>query len=366
MNLVGARPQFIKAAAFTQALRTEGKDRMEEILVHSGQHYDPGMSGVFFRELGLPAPRYHLGVGSGTHAHQTAKVIEAMAAVLEKEQPDVLVVYGDTNTTLAGALAASKLGIPVAHVEAGLRSFNSAMPEEVNRRLTDHMSTWLFCPTQPAVELLAREGIQHTEGASSPDHPKVIMTGDIMVDVAHIFGDKALQEHSAVTDEKYVLFTLHRDFNTDNPERLRNILNGVIRLAQEVPVYFTVHPRTAARIPHDLNSELGRTKCVMLEPLPYLEMIAMEKRASLIITDSGGVQKEGFFFGKPVVIPRPQTEWHQIVEKGCAYLSDDDGEALYTQCMKWLATPPVDFPNLYGDGDSAKHMVRILLEDLSK
>lgn len=367
MNLVGARPQFIKASALTKAIHSEAADVMDEVLIHSGQHYDPSMSGVFFRELELPPPRYYLGIGSGSHAVQTAAILTRLEPIIEKERPDLLVVYGDTNTTLAGALTAVKLNVPIAHVEAGLRSHNHAMPEEANRRLTDHMSSWLFCPTKSAVEQLAKEGIVHREGPRTPSFPKVIMTGDIMVDVARHFGEKALRDHPDLpegvsSDEPFVLLTLHRDFNTDNPKRLERILKGVLRLAADYTVLFTVHPRTSKRIPLHLARALDKSKCKRMEPLPYLEMLALEQKAALVITDSGGVQKEGFFFEKPVLVPRPETEWHEIVEHGCAALVDDNGDLLYEQGSKWLKEPPVDYPNLYGHGMSAREMIREILK----
>ena len=357
--LVGARPQFIKASAFSHALRKF--EEVEEILVHSGQHYDINMSDVFFEELDIPHPRYHLGSGSGSHGAQTAFILKGFESVLTAEDPDAVVVFGDTNTTLAGALAASKLGIPVAHVEAGLRSYNSSMPEEQNRRLTDHLSTWLFCPTDQAIASLGKEGIIHSNEKTDLDYPAVIRTGDIMLDVAKRFQQKG-SDDKLILDQPYILFTLHRDFNTDNPTRLENILTAIERIAEEHAVLFPVHPRTAKKMDRHWTNRLKRARVKIVDPLPYGELIKHIQHSKLVITDSGGVQKEAYFFDRPVIIPRPETEWKEMIDVNCAICVDDRTDEIFTAALKWMSEPPTEFPSLYGDGKSAEVMVNAILD----
>lgn len=364
IHLVGARPQFIKAAAFSRALRQIDHCEIEEILVHSGQHYDPDMSGVFFSELEIPQPRYYLGIGSGNHADQTAKVITGFSEILEKEEAHAVVLYGDTNTTLGGAIAASKLHVPIAHVEAGLRSNNFAMPEEINRILTDAVSSFLFCPNEEAIDNLESEG--RIEGTGkSPANPLIENVGDLMYDIFQYYSEKVQDLPEKVKGmSDFILLTLHRDFNTDNPIRLENILKGIIRLAEHHTVVFPVHPRTISRIPASLQAELLKAGCIFLEPVGYLHMLSLEKHAKLIITDSGGVQKEAFFAKKPVVIPRPETEWNEIVSAGCAICVDDQEELLVQTVLQFIQTPPTEYPKLFGDGNAANRMVQCLIESL--
>ncbi len=364
INLVGARPQFIKASAFSRALNARSSE-FEEVIVHSGQHYDENMSDVFFSELGIDPPKYHLSIGSGKHGAQTGLILKRFEEVLESEKPDVVVVYGDTNTTIAGALAAAKLNIPVAHVEAGLRSFNSEMPEEINRKMTDHMSTWLFCPTDTAVKLLRDEGISHHNKDNTPNRPYVVNTGDIMLDVA-LWTSKTNQVKVDLPEKPYVLFTLHRNFNTDNPERLRNILDAIIELGQTTKVVFPMHPRTAKAIPPNLMEELKDSGCKVLDPLSYMTLMSYVKGASIVITDSGGLQKEAYFFEKPVIIPRPETEWTGMISVGCAKTVDDDGDLLVSTVQQWIENPPKEFPELYGKGESAVTMVDIIARHFKK
>lgn len=361
INLVGARPQFIKASAFSRALRNLASDRIEEVLVHSGQHYDENMSDVFFKDLGIPAPTYHLGVRSDRQMVQIANMITALDKVVDEVRPDVLLVYGDTNTTLAGALVASRHGVPLAHVEAGLRSYNNLMPEEHNRKVTDHLSTWLFCPSQVAIDNLRKEGILNRPEASC----YVTGVGDIMKDVALYQRERSNSRPSLLSGleegSPYVLLTIHRNFNTDKPERLRSILEGVARVADRYPVVFPLHPRTADKIPSDLMELLSETECIITEPQSYPDMIALLRHSSVVITDSGGLQKEAYFFEKPVVIPRSETEWVEAVDHGCAVLVDADGDALVSHTLNAVTAPPSLFPVLYGDGNSAGRMVREIL-----
>lgn len=309
LTIVGARPQFIKAAAVGYAIQSanEAGAGIESILVHTGQHYDPEMSRVFFDELGLQAPDHNLGVGSGSHGAQTGRMLEAIEGVIEAEQPDAVLVYGDTNSTLAGALAAAKLHVPVAHVEAGLRSGNRQMPEELNRVLTDHVSAWLFCPTETAAANLRREGIQ--EG--------VQIVGDVMYELVLRFGAgcdlPTSWHHHGVEAFRYILATVHRAENTDDEVRLREILDALTELSNELPVMVPLHPRTKTRLE---TMQLAVPERVMfVAPLTYREMIAAEGAAGLIITDSGGVQKEAFWLAVPCVTVRDETEWPETQEE---------------------------------------------------
>ncbi len=355
VTLVGARPQFIKASAFSYALRNYSN--VEEILVHSGQHYDENMSDVFFSELGITPPKYYLGAGSSSHGEQTGFILRGFEGVLQKENPDAVVVFGDTNTTLAGALAAAKLGIPVAHVEAGLRSYNSSMPEELNRKLTDHVSTWLFCPTQSAIDALHAEGIEHSDEFPSIDSPAVIRTGDIMFDVAKRFAS----DFESSPENAFILFTLHRNFNTDDPARLTSILTGIQELSREFKVLFPVHPRTQKKMGSEWWSKLEKSGCQLVDPMAYTSLIQSIQKASLVITDSGGVQKEAYFFNKPVIIPRPETEWVEMLEVNCAKCVDANTADLVATVKMWMENPPTEFPPLYGDGRSAELMVKMIL-----
>lgn len=320
VTIVGARPQFIKLAPVSRALRKEG---IREVIVHTGQHYDHGMSDIFFDELGIPAPDYNLGVGSGSHGLQTGEMLRKIEEVLLAEKPDWVVVYGDTNSTLAGALAASKLHIPVAHVESGLRSFNRRMPEEINRVLTDHISTLLFCPTETAVGNLAAEGI--TRG--------VHLVGDVMLD-ALLDAKERAQAKSTILDQlglvekQYLLATVHRAENTDDPQRLRAIMTALSQLAETETVIFPVHPRTEKALvglgllPMDVLRppisafSFPLSALRFIAPLGYLDMVRLSASARVILTDSGGLQKEAFWLGTPCVTLRNETEWVETVRSG--------------------------------------------------
>jgi len=310
ISIVGARPQFIKAAAVSRVLqKTQG---VREVLVHTGQHYDANMSEVFFEELEIPQPDYNLGVGSATHGAQTGRMLEAIEEVLLREKPDWVLVYGDTNSTLAGALAAVKLHVPVAHIEAGLRSFNRRMPEEINRVLTDHASDILFAPTKAAVENLRREGISEEQ---------IQLVGDVMYDAALYYGKKAERQSQILNrlelkPREYILATTHRAENTDDPQRLRAIFEGFAEVAQEIKVVLPLHPRThAALVQVGLYDKVPRSIC-LIEPVGYLDMVMLEKNARLIATDSGGVQKEAFFYRVPCLTLREETEWIELINLG--------------------------------------------------
>jgi UDP-N-acetylglucosamine 2-epimerase len=350
LTIVGARPQFIKAAPVSQALRA----RHREVLVHTGQHYDAGMSDVFFDELGIPEPDVNLGIGSGSHGQQTGRMLMVIEEVLLRERPDWLLVYGDTNSTLAGALAAVKLGVPVAHVEAGLRSFNRAMPEEHNRVLTDHCADLLFCPTQTAVDLLTAEGL--TTG--------VHLVGDVMVDALRQHAGLARQRSDVLTrlglePQSYLLATIHRPYNTDVPENLRSIFAAFGDIYQQSgrPVALPLHPRTRQRM-DDLALE-PPTGVRLIDPVGYLDMLALEQAAAMILTDSGGIQKEAYTFAVPCITLRPETEWVETVQAGWNVVVGANRDAIVQAATQraWPAGPP---PPVFGDGHAAERIVQVL------
>ena len=365
VTVIGARPQIIKAAALSRAIREHFADRIHEVIVHTGQHYDDNMSQVFFDELGIPRPDYNLHVGSASHGVQTAKMIEGIEQILMDEKPDAIVLYGDTNSTLAGAVAASKIHVPVVHIEAGLRSFNKAMPEEINRIVCDHCATLLFSPTQAGVDNLAHEGFKtNNDGPYSIDNPKVYHCGDIMYDNSLHFSKIADEKSYLLQDlglegKPYVLATLHRDSNTDQPERLNAILNAFSELSKEIAIVLPMHPRTRKH-----TSGFHADKVIIIEPVSFLEMIQLEKHARLVLTDSGGVQKESYFFRKPCAILRPETEWVEIVATGAATLVDADKTRILEASHRYLQQPPVDFPEIFGDGHAAEFMLEKIIENI--
>ncbi len=361
-TIVGARPQFIKAGAVSRAVqawnRADAGTPIDERLVHTGQHYDANLSKVFFDELRLPRPAVNLEVGSGSHAEQTGRMLVRLETDLLAHPPDVVLIYGDTNSTLAGALAAAKLHVPVAHVEAGLRSFNRRMPEEINRVLADAVSTLLFCPTRAAAENLAREGV--TRG--------VHRVGDVMYDSVLYHGRDARQRSDILRrldlePKAFYLATIHRAENTDDAERLAGILDALAGI--DVPVVLPLHPRTRKTLGAGLARVGGRVRLV--DPVPYLDMLALEQGARLILTDSGGVQKEAYWFGVPCVTLRDETEWVELVEAGCNRLAGARTETILAAVAAFEtggpAAPelPADRPtDLYGDGHSAERIVRTL------
>ena len=352
LTVIGARPQFIKAAVLSRYIRSNPSTGISEILLHTGQHYDQNMSNVFFDEMDIQEPDINLHVGSGNHGKATGLMIEKIEDVILDTKPDVLLVYGDTNSTLAGALAASKLHIPVAHVEAGLRSYMMAMPEEQNRRLTDHLSTWLFCPTQTAMNNLALEGIKNSNTLPSPDSKSVSLTGDIMYDASMYYRQK---NNITIYENNFILLTIHRAENTDDPARLSSIVNAINNL-QDFSFIFPVHPRTR-KILEQQNLVLA-PHVRMIEPVGYLEMIAYESACLAVLTDSGGVQKEAFFFKKPCITMRDSTEWVELVETGWNTLTGADTEKI-TKAVSNLHIPD-EYPTLYGDGNCAQKICEIL------
>jgi UDP-GlcNAc3NAcA epimerase len=348
VSVVGARPQFVKAAAVSRELRRNHR----EVLVHTGQHYDAGLSDVFFEDLEMSAPQHHLGVGSGSHGRQTGLMLERLEAVLLAEGPDCVLIYGDTNSTLAGALAAAKLRLPLAHVEAGLRSFNRAMPEEINRVVADYCADLLFCPTTTAVENLAREGI--TQG--------VHMVGDVMYDslLAHL---SLAEERSRIMEERkltpggYVLATVHRPANTDDADRLQAILTALGELAE--PVIFPMHPRARLAM---MSTDVEAAPTVrLLEPVGYLDMLTLERQARAIITDSGGVQKEAYLLGVPCVTLREETEWPETLAEGWNVLAGAEPARILAAARR--PRPEGSPPAAFGDGHAAEKIVRVLEDD---
>lgn len=345
LTVVGARPQFVKAAAVSRILR----ETHTEVLVHTGQHYDERMSEVFFRELGIPEPDYNLEVGSAGHSVQTGEMLIRMGPIFEKEKPDWVLVYGDTNSTLAGALVASKLYIPVAHVEAGLRSFNREMPEEINRILTDHVSQLLFCPAQKAVDNLKLEGV--TSGVHA--------VGDVMYDAVLHHSEEAEKRSSILSalelrSKQYLLATVHRASNVDDTEKLIGILGTFTMLGETV--VFPVHPRTRKAI-QTAGFSLGEN-IKLVDPVGYLDMLWLEKNARMILTDSGGVQKEAYWFGTPCVTLREETEWVETVEAGWnVVVGAERGRIL--NAVRGFAVPSVRL-NLFGDGRASQKIIRLL------
>lgn len=355
LSVVGARPQFIKAAAVSRVLRrTRG---MREVLVHTGQHYDRNMSRVFFRELEIPEPHVNLGIGSSTHGAQAGRMLEALERVISRERPDWVLVYGDTNSTLAGALAAAKMGIPVAHVEAGLRSWNRAMPEEINRVAADHVSDLLFAPTRAAVANLRREGIKPG---------KIVRVGDVMYDAALYYGGKAerasrILRKLALDGRDYVLATVHRAENTDDPGRLRAIFDALSRLSRDIAVVVPVHPRTCNALAR--RGWRAGAGLRLIDPVGYLDMVMLERHARLIATDSGGVQKEAFFYRVPCTTLRTETEWVELVAAGWnALVPPTSAGSVYRRLRGILRDfqPPRRNRRLYGDGRAAEAIVKRL------
>lgn len=357
LTVIGARPQFIKAAAVSRRIgRTAG---LRETLVHTGQHYDANMSDVFFEELDIPKPAHHLGIGGGGHGAMTGRMLEAIEALLQTERPDVLMVYGDTNSTLAGALAAAKLHIPVAHVEAGLRSFNKRMPEEINRILTDQCADILFTPTVTATQNLLSEGM---------NADSIVECGDVMFDAALHFGQlaEATDRGAArfgLAPRGYVLATIHRQENTDDPVRLAAIIEGLAQVAVELPVLLPLHPRTRTRLEAaDLSAALSSLK--IIDPVGYLDMVGLEKDAAVIATDSGGVQKEAFFHGVPCVTLRDETEWVELVEAGWNRLvAPTSRDAIYAAVTGAIGSVGQSVEP-YGKGEAATAICDALQERL--
>ncbi len=342
-TIIGARPQFIKAAVISRNIRTH--PNINEILIHTGQHYDRNMSEIFFEELEIPKPQYNLGVGSGNHGEQTGKMLHQIEVVLLKEKPDFVLVYGDTNSTLAGALAASKLNIPIAHVEAGLRSFNRNMPEEINRITTDHISDLLFAPTQNAMNLLEKEGLKE----------RSVLSGDIMYDSVLFYKEKALRQNfpCPFDDREFYLATIHRQENTDDPKRLQAIFTAFSNL--DKPVLIPLHPRVRNLLKTIHYSE----NIIITEPVGYLNLLQLISKASKVLTDSGGLQKEAFFLKKPCLTLRDETEWMETLENGWNHIVGTDEQKIIEYCKKPIPTGQNPY---FGNGQAGIWIVEQIIE----
>lgn len=387
LTIIGARPQIIKAAAISRAVREHFADQIEEKILHTGQHYDDNMSEVFFRELGIPEPDYNLHVGSGSHGVQTARIIEGIESVIMAERGaqgkpyDGVIVYGDTNSTLAAAVAASKIHIPVFHIEAGLRSFNMAMPEEINRIVCDQLSSILFTPTLTGLKNLRAEGFA-VDGVSNAAcgirrfadgrGQKVVLSGDVMYDNSMYFSTIAdrksdIIERMGLKPRQFVLATIHRPANTDNAANLQSIFTALLAIAdkEQIDIVLPLHPRTKKMLPQQLSAELlARVerckKMRIIEPASFFEIIRLEKNARVVMTDSGGVQKEAFFYSTPCVILRPETEWVEIVEAGAGILANADYERIIDAYHK-LSEHQVHFPPLFGDAHASEKILREII-----
>jgi len=372
ITIIGARPQFIKAAPVSRAIA--GHNLLTEIIIHTGQHFDADMSDVFFKELNIPKPDYNLGINSASHGAMTGRMLEKIEEILIKEKPDWVLVYGDTNSTLAGALAAAKLHIPIAHVEAGLRSFNREMPEEHNRVLTDHCADILFCPTETAVNNLKKEGFTNIVTNPSPlipnpySLPLVVNVGDTMYDAVLQFSEMAQKQSTILEDlrlkpKEYFLATVHRPYNTDIPKNLKNILSAFQEINE--PIIFPVHPRTRKHIADlkttsafSVNSVRNGSNLKLIPPVGYLDMLMLEQNAKAILTDSGGMQKEAYFFGVPCVTMRTETEWVETVEAGWNIVVGADREKIINEVRSFKTDKPRQ--ELYGDGRAGKKIIDVI------
>ena len=377
ITIVGARPQIIKAAALSRVILNNFQN-IEEIIVHTGQHYDKNMSDVFFTELEIPKPQINLKVGSSSHGAQTALMIEKIEKVMQEYSPDAVVVYGDTNSTLATSIAASKLHIPIVHIESGLRSFNKKMPEEVNRILCDHVSTLLFSPTKSGFNNLLNEGFskEYSNNASA-DQPNIYHCGDVMYDNSLYFSKLSdessdILEKLKLQNEKFILATVHRNDNTDSKIKLTDLFSTFLEITSihQLKIILPLHPRTSKMMEQLLDSKLLKkiqesNLLTIIDPAGFLDMIALEKNAELIITDSGGVQKEAYFFKKPCVILRPQTEWVEIVETKSAVISDTNSKIILEATERFLSNQDLEFPEVFGNGNAASFIAQEMLNQFS-
>jgi len=357
VTIIGARPQFVKAATVSRAIMQKGANIITEVIIHTGQHYDENMSAVFFEEMHIPKPDYFLQIESRTHGGMTGEMLKLIEPILIDEKPDWVVVYGDTNSTLAGALAASKLHIKIAHVEAGLRSFNMKMPEEINRILTDRLSTVLFCPTEQSVVNLQKEGYGYFNSVN------IVECGDVMYDAVlfytgEVINKADIKERLSLQKNKYILATIHRAENTDNPENLRALNHVFNELSKSYTLILPLHPRTKK-----LSDELGLTWDVkIIEPVGYFDMLNLLQDCALVITDSGGLQKEAYFFSKYCITTRKETEWTELVEGGYNFLTGVDKNLIFNHTSKLFGLRINKSKALYGDGHAANEIVNVLLK----
>lgn len=358
ITIIGARPQFIKACVVSQAIADT--DGLQEVIVHTGQHFDANMSDIFFEQLGIPRPHHLLDIHGGSHGDMTGRMLIAIEQVLLQERPDCVLVYGDTNSTLAGALAAAKLHIPVVHVEAGLRSFNMQMPEEVNRILTDRISNILFCPTDAAVANLAKEGFPYIMASGQPQ--RIAQVGDVMQDSAQLFATRASAPAGLALADGFVLATIHRAENTDQPQRLAAIVAALDTVAQATPVVLPIHPRTRNTL---AQHGISPHHVTLIEPVGYLQMLWLLQHCGLVVTDSGGVQKEAFFMGRACVTLRDQTEWVELIEAGANELVGAEQDKIVDAVQRNLGRVVRDERRLYGGGQAAGRIVESLVQMLN-
>ena len=376
LNIVGARPQIIKASALSRAIASSFADEINEVIVHTGQHYDRELSEVFFDELEIKKPDHNLQVGSGRHGRQTGLILERMEEVIMNEKPDCIIIYGDTNSTLAAALAAAKQHYPVVHIEAGMRSFNKIMPEELNRIMADHASTVLFAPTNTAFKNLMSEGFRPENVAPyTINNPRIFLTGDIMYDNSLFYADLAEKKKQdflnrmGLTEDQFVLVTIHRDMNTDDLERLTAIFSTLIELADrnKMVMVMPLHPRTIIALRNkapELFKRLTDNNLIrVIRPVSFLEMILLEKKARMVITDSGGVQKESHFFSKPCIVLRKETEWVELVKNGTVKLADADPARIKEAWEYFMNNKEsLQYPGFYGDGKAAITILKEIIE----
>lgn len=376
ITIIGARPQIIKASALSRCISEKYNDIIEEIIIHTGQHYDFNMSEVFFSEMGMPMPTFNLEIQSSFHGEQTAAMIEGIEKILLQQKPQAVVLYGDTNSTLAGSLAAVKLHTPIIHVESGLRSFNKKMPEEINRIVCDHSSTLLFTPTQTGYNNLIREGFNiENQPPFTNDNPKVYLCGDVMYDNTLHFTKKAETCSTILSDNQlkaneYLLVTIHRDSNTDNTQRLNSIISAILKISEKYQqsVVLPLHPRTRKMMPLNLDKELyekltNNNKVIIIPPISFTDMMVLEKNASIILTDSGGVQKESYFMQKPCIVLRSETEWKELVEAEIAIVADADENKIIDSFEKLYHSKKLKFPPLFGDGKAAEFIAEKIIEN---
>lgn len=357
VTIVGARPQFIKASVVSKAFAEIGG--IHEVVVHTGQHFDSNMSAIFFEQLNIRPADYSLNINSGSHGNMTGRMIIGLEEVLLREKPHYVVLYGDTNSTLSGALSAAKLNIPIAHIEAGLRSFNMQMPEELNRVLTDRVSTTLFCPTTTAVSNLKKEGYPFVSARGQVQ--RIEKVGDVMQDSTELFSSRAVAPRGFEHHDSFVLATIHRAENTDQEEHLRGILAALTEVAKTTTVVLPIHPRTRNMVSH---FGLDTQNLTLIEPVGYLEMLWLLQRCGLVVTDSGGLQKEAFFMGKACVTVREQTEWTELVEAGVNELTGTDTDAIVSAVKKNFGRSVQDRCQLYGGGQAALRIAKYMRQEL--
>ncbi|MFH1319375.1 MAG: UDP-N-acetylglucosamine 2-epimerase (non-hydrolyzing) [Bacteroidota bacterium] len=377
LTIIGARPQIIKAAALSRAIRDKYSEKIKEVILHTGQHYDENMSKIFFDELQIPQPDYNLNVGSNSHAKQTAAMIEGIEKITLAEKPHCLVVYGDTNSTMAVAVAASKIHFPIVHIEAGLRSFNKTMPEEINRIMCDHVSTLLFSPTKTGINNLVAEGFKKdNKPPYNSDNPKIYHCGDVMYDNSIHFSEFALKNTSILKDNdldpgNFILVTIHRDNNTDNKERLYSLFNALNKISKQdnIQIILPLHPRTTRILKKNLTAELydtieNNTLLNIIPAVSYLNMIVLEHHSKLILTDSGGVQKEAYFFKKPCIILRKETEWLELVWNGNAIITDADETRILKAYNLLKSKTDFTYPPIFGDGKAAEFICEEIIKHI--